>query len=97
MNIAELANLGNVTLSISAQELLQFCEQLRKAEREDAISLYKMTHENKTYTIKEVADILKVTTKTIRRWIDQGMVIPSHPGNGYRFTMEDIQTLQKIH
>lgn len=32
------------------------------------------------YSVQQVADILGVTSKTVRRWIDKGKVIAVRPG-----------------
>lgn len=44
------------------------------------------------YTIIEVAKLLKVSTKTVRRWIDAGDLIAHRLGRQLRITESDLLT-----
>jgi excisionase family DNA binding protein len=47
---------------------------------------------NKFYSIQEAADILRVSTKTLRRWDQRGRFVPTRTaGNQRRYTREQIQ------
>ncbi|MDP2585839.1 MAG: helix-turn-helix domain-containing protein, partial [Candidatus Levybacteria bacterium] len=50
---------------------------------------------NRLYTIQEVADILGVSTKTLRRWDQRGSFIATRTaGNQRRYTQEQISNLK---
>lgn len=50
-----------------------------------------------TYNISEVADKLKLSTKTLRRWEESGKFTPSRTeGNQRRYTLSDIHILDAI-
>ena len=42
------------------------------------------------YTIAELAEALRVTTRTVRRWIEGGDIAAYKFGRQWRFTQEDI-------
>ena len=44
------------------------------------------------YTLVEVAQLLKVSTKTVRRWIDTGELIAHRFGRQFRITESDLLT-----
>jgi fibronectin-binding autotransporter adhesin len=51
---------------------------------------------NKLYTIQQVADILGVSTKTLRRWEEKGVVKAQRTiGNQRRYTQNQVDSLQK--
>ncbi len=43
------------------------------------------------YTTKEVAEMLKVTKKTINQYVREGKIKAIDMGNQYRFTKEQIE------
>ncbi len=43
------------------------------------------------YTTKEVAEMLKVTKKTINQYVRKGKIKAIDMGNKYRFTKEQIE------
>jgi len=46
---------------------------------------------NKLFSIQEVANLLGVSTKTLRRWEEKGLLIPHRsPGNQRRYTQDHI-------
>src|SRR3972149_1935364 len=50
---------------------------------------------NRFYAIQEVANILGVSTKTLRRWDQRGRFVPTRTvGNQRRYTQEQIQEFQ---
>lgn len=44
----------------------------------------------KLFTIGEVAEILGVSIRTVRRYIKSGVIHPIQLGQAYRFSMEEI-------
>ncbi len=48
--------------------------------------------DEKYYTLQEVAELLKVTEKTIRNLIKSGQLPASQVGNRYRIAHSDLQT-----
>lgn len=44
-------------------------------------------------TVQEVADLFRVTTKTVRRWINQGSLPATQIGRGWRIARSDLQQL----
>ena len=47
-------------------------------------------------TIKDVADILQVSDKTIRRWIDAGDLVAHRVGRQLRVSQGDLETFIKL-
>lgn len=43
------------------------------------------------YTIAEISDKLKVSDRTVRNWIDRGILIAYKLGNSYRVSDEDFK------
>src|SRR5574340_1595845 len=51
----------------------------------------------RVYSIQEAANILKVSSQTLRRWEREGKISPNRTAGGQRFyTVKDIQTLQNV-
>ena len=51
---------------------------------------------NRPYTIQEAANVLGVSTKTLRRWDLRGLFVPTRTiGNQRRYTPEQIQEFKK--
>ncbi|MCL5114025.1 MAG: MerR family transcriptional regulator, partial [Patescibacteria group bacterium] len=51
---------------------------------------------NKIFSIQEVADILGVSTKTLRRWEEKGIFIPHRtPGNQRRYTQDQVDDFRR--
>lgn len=49
----------------------------------------------KRYTISEAADLLSVSTSSLRRWEREGRVTPDRtPGGDRRYTAEQIEALR---
>ena len=49
------------------------------------------------YTTKEVAEMLKVTKKTINQYVREGKIKAINMGNQYRFTKEQIEEFVENH
>ena len=49
------------------------------------------------YTTKEVAEMLKVTKKTINQYVREGKIKAIDMGNQYRFTKEQIEDFVENH
>ncbi|HVF69700.1 MAG TPA: helix-turn-helix domain-containing protein, partial [Xanthomonadales bacterium] len=50
---------------------------------------------DKLYTVKEAADILKVSIKTLHRWEERGILTPDRTtGNHRRYKLADIEALK---
>ena len=47
-------------------------------------------------TIKQAAEHLQVSSKTIRRWIDAGDLIAHRLGRQWRFSETDLQTFIRM-
>ena len=47
-------------------------------------------------TIKDVADILQVSDKTVRRWIDAGDLVAHRVGRQLRVSQGDLETFIKL-
>jgi excisionase family DNA binding protein len=45
---------------------------------------------NAVYTLQEVANALRVTPLTVRRWIKEGYLHGTRPGRGFRFLGSEI-------
>src|SRR3990167_7460351 len=51
---------------------------------------------NQLFSIKDVANILGVSTKTLRRWEEKGILIPHRtPGNQRRYTLDHIDNFKR--
>src|SRR3989344_2913868 len=51
---------------------------------------------NKLFSIQEVANILGVSTKTLRRWEERRILVPHRtPGNQRRYTQEHIDNFKR--
>lgn len=51
----------------------------------------------RTYSIKELADLAGVTTRTLRYYDEIGLLVPSRTASGYRvYSAPDVRTLQHI-
>ena len=48
------------------------------------------------YSIEEVAGILKVSTKTIRRWIKSGELVAHQIGRQWRISDADLQAFVRM-
>ena len=48
------------------------------------------------YTLEQIADLLQVSTKTLRRWIGTGDLIAHRIGRGLRITDTDLQTFIRM-
>jgi excisionase family DNA binding protein len=49
------------------------------------------------YSIKEVAAFLKVTERTVRRWIHEGLITAYRFGRQWRITHSDFQAFAEGH
>ena len=45
-------------------------------------------------TVKECADLLRVTERTVRRWCMDGTIRAIHPGRAWRIPREALEELQ---
>src|SRR3990167_8437825 len=53
-------------------------------------------HANEEVSIQEAAEILKVSTKTLRRWEEQGLLIPTRTLGGHRrYKLFDLNQFEK--
>lgn len=54
-----------------------------------------MTQELVNITTREVAELARVDTSTVRRWVERGTLTPSMklPGGQYRFALSDVQAI----
>lgn len=51
-----------------------------------------MNKQTKTYSIQEAATLLKVSTKTLRRWESRGLIIPVRTEGGHRrYSLKEIE------
>jgi excisionase family DNA binding protein len=50
-----------------------------------------MEKQSTTYTIKEIADMLKVSTKTVLRWLNSGDLKGQKYGHQWRVWAEDFE------
>src|SRR3989344_92774 len=51
---------------------------------------------NKLFSIQEVANLLGVSAKTLRRWEEKGILAPHRtPGNQRRYTQEQIDNFKR--
>lgn len=48
---------------------------------------------DKIYTIEETAEILKMSVRNVRRWIDEGKIKAFKLGHQWRIHEEDLQAL----
>jgi len=48
------------------------------------------------FTIKQAAKLLNASTKTIRRWIEDGDLIAHRMGHQFRISEPDLQTFIKM-
>ncbi len=60
-----------------------------------------MTNSNATgakpfYSVEEVADLLGVNKRTIRRWIDQGNLVAHRFGRQLRISRVDLETFVRL-
>lgn len=49
-----------------------------------------MTEEKKVYTVKQAAEVLEVSTKTIYSYIKAGNIKAAKLGKSYRITAEEL-------
>lgn len=48
------------------------------------------------YSVAEVADLLGVNKRTIRRWIDQGNLVAHRFGRQLRISRADLETFVRL-
>ena len=51
---------------------------------------------HRLFTIKDVADVLQVSDKSIRRWIDTGDLVAHRIGRQWRITQGDLDVFIKL-
>ncbi len=52
---------------------------------------------NRAYGIGEISDIVGVSTRTLRYYEEEGLLVPARTANGYRrYTPADLDRLQEI-
>jgi excisionase family DNA binding protein len=51
----------------------------------------------KFFTIAEVAERLRVSTRTVRRWIEKGDLIAHRPGGIVRVAESDLRAFLAVH
>jgi excisionase family DNA binding protein len=49
------------------------------------------------FTVAETAEMLRVSTRTVRRWIDRGDLIAHRPGGVVRIAEDDLRTFLALH
>lgn len=55
--------------------------------------VYSRSMEPATYTRREVAELLKVSVRTVERWEAAGLITPLRIGGTVRFRAEDVDAL----
>jgi len=81
-------------LSPMTENILSLADNTPGYGREKLLEELKVTVEDtELYTASEVAKMLKVTSRTVRRWQERGWLVPSLyiRGSIARFTKEDIR------
>lgn len=94
----KLLNTSSETnITITAGDLKEFAITLasdtRKIAREEWLEL--LDEIDKTYTVNEVCDILKVTKVTLYRWNKDGKLIPIKAGKRVSYTAASIKDFIK--
>jgi excisionase family DNA binding protein len=51
----------------------------------------------KFYTIEQIADCMEVSTRTVRRWIEQGLLVPHRINGLVRVSEADFQAFLAMH
>ena len=85
-------------LSPMTENILSLADNTPGYGREKLLEELKVSVEDtELYTPKEVAKILKITTRTVNRWQERGWLVPSFhiPGTITRFTKEDIRKAKR--
>ena len=56
-----------------------------------------MTQDKEFYTVKEVADLLRVKPRTIYRWIEDGIIVATKPIRAIRIHKLDVAAFIREH
>jgi excisionase family DNA binding protein len=54
-------------------------------------------HRIQFFTVTETAEMLRVSTRTVRRWIDRGELIAHRFGNAVRIAEPDLRAFLGVH
>ncbi len=54
-------------------------------------------HPSQFFTIGEVAEMLRVSTRTVRRWIDRGQLVAHAFGGVVRIAEPDLRAFLAVH
>jgi excisionase family DNA binding protein len=54
-------------------------------------------HRIQFFTITETAEMLRVCTRTVRRWIDRGKLVAHRFGNAVRIAEPDLRAFLAVH
>lgn len=94
LQLSQLADIGNITLAISKNDLTEFAEYLlAQARRDAAIETAKREKEEETLTSEEVCEILKVDKSTLWRWNKTGYLTKCSVGRRSIYRRSDIDAL----
>jgi excisionase family DNA binding protein len=66
----------------------------RRLERDDA---HDRRHRIQFFTITETAEMLRVCTRTVRRWIAAGELVAHRFGNAMRIAEPDLRAFMALH
>jgi len=93
MNIKEMMNETNITVSVGLTDLREFAKDMirqTKREWEDLVVAQK----SETYISRQRAgEMLDVDLTTLWRWAKQGYLVPVCVGGKKRYKMTDINQL----
>jgi excisionase family DNA binding protein len=68
--------------------------EVRRMERHGGHDRHHRIH---FFTITETAEMLRVCTRTVRRWIDRGELIAHRFGNAVRIAEPDLRAFLAVH
>ncbi len=88
-----LENRGNITISISPEELKKFGESLIKETQQR--NEEKQEVSTKLITVNQVCKMLAVSRVTLWDWDKKGITDPVRLGNLKRYRLSDIEELIK--
>jgi excisionase family DNA binding protein len=73
---------------LSRRETVRFGDVPRRPQRDVRLEFF---------TVVEVAERLRVSTRTIRRWIDCGQLVAHRPGGVVRISENDLCAFLALH
>jgi excisionase family DNA binding protein len=54
-------------------------------------------HRIQFFTVTETAEMLRVSSRTVRRWIDSGQLVAHRPGGVVRIAENDLRAFLALH